>query len=210
MEFIPLIENTVLSGPITYWLIENIVQELGEWLRVQDHGFISINIPPELFGRGGLWYVASKNGMLDVANKIVVEVTERGIPDNLGLQGLLEAKELGFRVCLDDINVTNEQLMVYARSNIDLIKIDKAVADKMLDSDWDEKEIASLAPFTRHAAINVIAEGVETEFQRDIFQKLGVPMAQGWYFSHPLSAKGLVEFYNSFNSEEGRRNSKEK
>lgn len=204
MDFIPVIENTVLSGPITYWLIENIVKELGEWLRAQDHAFISINIPPELLGRGGLWYAASKNGLLDVANKIVVEVTERRIPDNLGLQALLEAKELVFRICLDDVSVTNEKLMVYARSNIDLIKLDKTIADKMLKPDWKAKEIAALAPFTRHTAINIIAEGVETEYQRDIFQELGVPMAQGWYFSHPLSAEGLLEFFHSLISEEGR------
>lgn len=198
MDFIPAIENTVLSGPITYWLIDNISIELRAWLQAQDHAFISINIPPELLGRGGLWYAALKNGLLDISSKLVVEITERSIPDNLGLQALIEAKELGFRICLDDVILNSENLMVYARSNIDLIKLDKRVADSVESEDWKAKEIGALAPFTRHTAINVIAEGVETERQRRIFEELGVPMAQGWLFSRPLSAKGFIDFYNSF------------
>ena len=72
MDFIPAIENTVLSGPITYWLIDNMSKELGAWLKAQNDAFLSINIPPELLGRGGLWYAALKNGLLDIANSIVV------------------------------------------------------------------------------------------------------------------------------------------
>lgn len=201
-DFIPVVENTVLSGPITYWLIDNIAKELGVWIEAQDYAFISVNVPPELLGRGGLWYAAQKNGFLDVSNNIVIEVTERAIPDTLGLQALIQAKELGFKICLDDVNLSNENLMVYARANIDLIKLDKAVADNLENDEWRAKEIAALAPFTMHAGINVIAEGVETERQRRIFEGLGVPMAQGWLFSHPLSAQRFIEFFRSFDSRE--------
>ena len=196
-EFIPVAENTLLSGMITYWLIENISRELGEWLRTQESVFVSINIPPELLGRGGLMHVASNSGLLEVADKIVMEVTERGIPDNLGLQALVKAQELGVRVCLDDVGVTNENLFVYARANVDLIKLDKSIAAEMLEPDWTVDKIGVLEVFTRSTTIQVIAEGVETEFQRDVFQELGVPMAQGWYFSYPLSAEGLFEFFRA-------------
>ncbi|MEA3434257.1 MAG: EAL domain-containing protein [Campylobacterota bacterium] len=197
LDFIPVIENTPLSGLFTYWLIERISQELGEWLRRQDHLFISINVPPELLGRGGLMYVASKCGLLDLAEKIVLEVTERGLPDNLGLQGLREGKKRGFQVCLDDVGATNENLLIYSRANVDLIKLDKSIADEMLESDWTEDKINGLKAFTQSTNIKVIAEGIETEFQRDLFQKLGVQMGQGWYFSYPLSAERFSEFYRA-------------
>jgi len=193
--FIPVIENTMLSGQITYWLMETISQEVGEWLKKQERAFISINVPPEILGRGGLLHVASKCGLLDIADKLVMEVTERGIPDNLGLQGLLRAQKKGVRVCLDDVGVTNENLLVYARANIDLIKLDMSLAAKMLEPDWTTEKIGALEAFTQSTTIKVIAEGVETEFQRDVFQKLGVQMAQGWYFSYPLSAERLFEFF---------------
>ncbi len=201
MEFIPVIENTVLSGPITFWIFDTIVNDLEEWLRGQKSAFVSINVPPELLGRGGLWYAAFKNGVLDICDKIVIEVTERGIPDNLGLQAMLEAKGFGFKICLDDVDISNEKLMVYARSNIDSIKLDKSIADRMLTSEWNAKEVEGLAPFTQHAGISIIAEGVETEHQRELFQKLGVPMAQGWYFSKPLPVEEFLEFFQSATSE---------
>lgn len=197
LDFIPMIENTPLSGLFTYWLIENISQELGEWLRRQERAFISINVPPELLGRGGLAHVASKCRLFDIAERLVLEVTERGIPDALGLQGLVEAKKRGVKICLDDVGISDENLLVYARANIDFIKLDKSMAAEMLEPDWTAVKIGALEAFTRSTTINVIAEGIETEFQRDLFQKLGVQMGQGWYFSHPLSAEGLFEFFRA-------------
>lgn len=200
LEFIPVIENTPMSGLFTYWLIERISQEVGEWLRKEDHAFISINIPPELLGRGGLRYVAMKTGILDISEKIVLEVTERGIPDNLGLQGLLGAKKRGFQVCLDDVGVTNEHLFIYSRANIDLIKLDKSIAEEMEEPDWTVDKMEGLEVFTQSTDIKVIAEGIETELQRDKFQKAGVKMGQGWYYSYPLSFERFLEFFRATNT----------
>ncbi len=52
-EFIPIIENTAMSGLLTYWLIEEIAHDLGDWLRSFDDIHVGINVPPELLGRGG-------------------------------------------------------------------------------------------------------------------------------------------------------------
>ncbi len=92
---------------------------------------------------------------------------------------------------------TDENLLVYARANVDLIKLDKSVADGMLEPDWAPEKIGALEAFTHSTKVNVIAEGVETEYQRDLFQKLGVKMAQGWFYSYPLSAEKLIEFFRA-------------
>lgn len=202
MNFIPVIENTPLSGLFTYWLMDHISKELGEWLSEEDSPFISINIPPELFGRGGLAYVAMKNGLIDISEKIVIEITERGLPDHLGLQGLLGGKKRGFQICLDDVGVTNENLLVYARADIDLIKLDLSIADEMKEWDWTSDAIKGIKTFTQSTDIKVIAEGIETKFQRDMFQKLGVQMGQGWYYSYPLSAEKFSEFFYDLNTED--------
>src|SRR5437763_14549368 len=51
-DFIPAIESTPLSGLITYWVIETVAKELLAWLREQNRIRISINVPPEVIGRG--------------------------------------------------------------------------------------------------------------------------------------------------------------
>ena len=94
-EFIPCIENTPLSGLLTYWVIEEVGRELGGWLRAHAGVHININVPPEILGRGGLVYAATKAGLMDVAHKIVLEVTERGVPDKLGIQALANAGRYG-------------------------------------------------------------------------------------------------------------------
>jgi sensor c-di-GMP phosphodiesterase-like protein len=64
LEFIPLVENTPLSGTLTYWVLETVAKELGGWMRDHDGIHISINVPPELLGRGGLRYTAEKSNLL--------------------------------------------------------------------------------------------------------------------------------------------------
>src|SRR5881394_3003390 len=53
-DFIPLVEGTPLSGLLTYWVIETVARELGDFMRSQDDIVVGINVPPELLGRGGL------------------------------------------------------------------------------------------------------------------------------------------------------------
>src|SRR5881394_5429 len=86
-EFIPFIEGTYLAGMLTYWVLETVSAELGDWLRVYKDLSIGVNVPPEILGRGGLEYASTKPGVSEIRNQIVIEVTERGIPDNLGVAG---------------------------------------------------------------------------------------------------------------------------
>jgi len=193
--FIHLVEKTPLSGPLTYWVVETVAKELGDWIRNTGHASIHINVPPEILGRGGLYYAASKCGLLDVADKIVMEITERGVPDDLGLQALNKSKEYGMKTCLDDVGANSENLFLLTRTSVDIVKLDKSVADKMLEPDWSPNAIEGLTAFTRATAIEVIAEGVETEKQRDIFAEAGVRMAQGYHFSPSLSAEKFIEYF---------------
>jgi sensor c-di-GMP phosphodiesterase-like protein len=93
--FLPSIENTPLSGLLTYWVIETVGRELGSWLRAQAGVHVSINVPPEILGRGGVAYAGTRAGLMDVAHKIVLEISEKGIPDKLGLQALSNAARYG-------------------------------------------------------------------------------------------------------------------
>src|SRR5438067_11320167 len=74
-EFIPLAENTPLSGMLTYWVLDNVQAELGDWLRANRDAHVSINVPPEILGRGGMAYVASKSGVIDLVSRVILSVT---------------------------------------------------------------------------------------------------------------------------------------
>jgi EAL domain-containing protein (putative c-di-GMP-specific phosphodiesterase class I) len=101
-EFLPLVENTDLAGLLTHWALERIAEDLPDRIKVHD-AFISFNVPPEIIGRGGPCFVAAKWGLLDVRDKLVMEITERDLSDQIAVDSLSRAAEQGVRLALDDV-----------------------------------------------------------------------------------------------------------
>ena len=129
------------------------------------------------------------------SSKFIIEVTERGIPDRLGIDELNDAYNSGVRIALDDVWVSNGNPVIMCRTRADILKIDKAFIDQMLLESWSPNKMLSLSNLVRTSDIDVIAEGVESDVQVEILREAGIHMAQGWYFSHPLSAKRFEAFF---------------
>lgn len=195
LEFIPAIENTPVSGKLTYWVIDTVAAELGGWLAEHGEAQISINVPPEILGRGGIEYAAVRSGLRARADQIVLEVTERGVPDRLGLDALNEIARKGVRIALDDITLSGVNLALIARCSFSIVKIDRGLIaqleyDKPLPN-W----LVGLGSLLRTTELEVIAEGIETRFQANVLMAAGVEMGQGYLYSTPLSARALKEYY---------------
>lgn len=193
-DFVRLVENTPLSGLLTYWVIDRVAAEMGDWLRRHDGVEMHINVPPEILGRGGLEYAAQKSGLYDVRHKLVLEITERGVPDQLGLHAIDLAARQGVRVALDDVRIDPASVMVLSRCNAQIIKIDKSV---LLDNGvegamprWAE----ALSVLLKTTDLEVIAEGVETAEQLAMLKTAGVRRVQGHYFSRPLRAAAFLDY----------------
>jgi sensor c-di-GMP phosphodiesterase-like protein len=194
-EFIPCVEGTPLSGLLTYWLVDQLAAELGDWVRRTEGPFLSFNVPPELLGRGGLRYVAMKAGLGDILHRFVVEVTERGVPDELAIRSLAERNRFGTRLCLDDVGASDENLVLFLRADVDMIKFDQAFTARIGAPDWTPDELSTLSALAQTGVMQLVAEGIETERQRDLLRDAGVQMGQGWFFSRSLSARDFVEYY---------------
>jgi len=192
-EFIPLVENTPLSGLLTYWIIEEVARDLGDWLRSNDDVHVGINIPPEILGRGGLEYAATKSGLIEVIDKLIMEITERGLPDELALETLSSTKGR-VKIAIDDFGTGDANMMQLSKMEADIIKLDKFFVDQIIDEKNIPKIVKGLVAFAKAMDFVIIAEGVESQAQSKVLKKLNVEMAQGWYFSKPLSAKSFIEF----------------
>lgn len=194
-SFVPAIENTPLSGKLTYWVIDTVAAELGDWLGANGDAHLSINVPPEILGRGGLEYAAIRSGIRPHIDQIVFEITERGIPDRLGLEALNLAAEQGIRVALDDTLMSGANLALLARCRFGMIKIDRALTAE-LDPERPAPEwLAGLQSLLQISTLQVVAEGVESEYQAKWLRAAGVQLAQGHHFSRPLPAQGLIDLY---------------
>ena len=126
VSFIQLIENTPLSGRLTYWVIDTVAAELGDWLSRHEDVHICINVPPEILGRGGLEYAAIRSGLRARVQQIVLEITERGIPDRLGLDALNSLADHGVVLALDDTTLNGTNAALLARANFKILKLDRS------------------------------------------------------------------------------------
>jgi sensor c-di-GMP phosphodiesterase-like protein len=198
MVFMPLAEKTPLSGLITYWVVDTVALELGDWLMANRDACVAINVPPELLGRGGVEYVARKSRLMEVAPQVIVELTERGIPDEIGLEVFNTLKERRIRVALDDLTLASgANLAVLARLQFDIIKLDKSLIDQIGPAlpvpDW----LQGLTALLRFSPFQVIAEGVETKQQAKAVRDSGIQYAQGFLFSRPLPAAAFVGYHQA-------------
>ena len=194
-QFIHLSERTPMSGVLTYWVIDTLAAELGDWLASHGAAQISVNVPPEILGRGGLEYVATKSGLRRHAKQLILEVTERGIPDQMGLDALNRVSSTGARVALDDTTLSGANLALLTRCNFDFVKIDQLLVAELAPDKPRASWLEGLAALLQTTSLQIIAEGVETAFQAATLKTAGVQLAQGHHFSVPRSADEFKRFY---------------
>jgi sensor c-di-GMP phosphodiesterase-like protein len=194
-EFIPATENTPLSGVITYWVMDTVAAEIGGWLYSHPEAHISFNVPPEILGRGGLEYAAVKSGLRARVQQIIIEVTERGVPDQLGLDALNSVSGTGARVALDDVTLSGANLALLTRCHFDLIKIDRSLIAELVPGNVEPTWLTGLKTLLKSTPLQVVAEGIENAHQAQALEEAGVQLGQGHHFSAPLPAEAYKRFY---------------
>ena len=85
-------------------------------------------------------------------------------------------------------------LLEISKLSAQLIKLDKYFIDQLVADQPVPAIIRGLIGFAHGMGMELIAEGVETEYQLQTLRELGVEMAQGWQISKPLSAADLMAF----------------
>ncbi|MBN8712261.1 MAG: hypothetical protein BGO12_18020 [Verrucomicrobia bacterium 61-8] len=197
-EFIPIVERTPVAGLLTYWVLETVASELGDWLLRTEDAHIAINTPPELIGRGGMEYAGRRVGLGAVADKLVLEVTERGIPDEIGLHAMIHrtGRRRLVRLALDDVGVNDHWTSLLQQAPFDILKLDKSLIDRLEDDAAQSSIplIEQIARMARERHIEIIAEGIERPEQAALLRELGIPLGQGWYFSKALRADEFLAF----------------
>jgi len=195
-DFIAVAEKSSLGGLLTYAVVELVATEMSGWLEANPDAYIGINTPPELAGRGGVDYAAEKSGLSRYASQLMLEITERGVPDALGVELLRQRAGRRTKIALDDVTfVRGANLAVLARCDFDAIKLDKSLIDQIAPDSPNPEWLSSIAALAGSSTLQVIAEGVDTELQVQVLRGARIHAAQGFYFSRPLSADSFMAFY---------------
>lgn len=195
--FMPSTDRTPLSGSITYWVIDTVAAELNSWLDKHPEASIAINIPPEILGRGGLDYAAKKSGLRARAGQLILEITERGVPDQQGLDALNRVNETGARVALDDTTLSGTNLALLMRCRFDFVKVDRLLVQQ-IGSEAGHRRPAwldGLAALLDRTPLQIVAEGIESPVQGEVLKIAGVQWGQGHLLSPPLSVEAFMQYY---------------
>ncbi|MGV8919004.1 MAG: EAL domain-containing protein [Pseudomonas sp.] len=210
--FIPLAENTGQIRQITDFVLQQLMEQLGQLLRSNPQLYISVNLAacdvmaPRI-GRVTARLLAQHRV---AARQIAFEVTERGLIDVVVARNHLQAlRDVGHQVLIDDFGTGYCSLAYLQTLPVDCLKIDKAFIDA-LGHDAASSGVAPHIIRMAHALqLRVIAEGIEFEAQAVLLRSEGVSYGQGWLFAQPLTAAKLKELVTGGRRVLARRNDDE-
>ena len=119
-----------------------------------------------------------------------LEITETAIMDapQFAAQVLAELREYGVKVYLDDFGTGYSSLSHLHKLPVDALKIDRSFVRGLLMHDRPAI-VESILALAKTLQTTVVAEGVEEEAQANELERLGCRLAQGYFFSRPLSAE---------------------
>lgn len=194
MEFIPLAEETGLIINIGIWVRNESAVWCKRWNDADTGGFqVSVNKSPvEFMDEGSNSQIASFLNDLreqDLSGKnFVFEITE-GLLLNANAtvkKKLLLLRDAGIQVAIDDFGIGYSALSYLKKFDIDYLKIDQSFIHN-LEQDSDDMVLCEAIIVMAHKlGLKVIAEGVETEQQRDLLIRANCDYAQGYLYSRPV------------------------
>lgn len=188
-EFIPIAEMT---GQVQL-LTEFVIREVGRWLSSQSDPKavpVSINLSMADLNKPGF---AQQITDLVASLNIRPEWLEFEVTEGVAMQDAKQAASqvevlaaAGFRISLDDFGTGYSSLGQFDRLPIHTIKIDRSFVKQICDNPASRNLAAVIISMTQALNVDCVAEGIETEAQRQLLIRLGCETGQGFLFSKPV------------------------
>ena len=201
-EFIPLAEDTGFIVPLGQFVLQEACQTLARW--ADDPALAALTLAVNLSAR----QFRERDFETELADtlrrsacdprRLKLELTESSVLENveeaINRMERLRAHGLGFS--LDDFGTGYSSLSYLKRLPLDQVKIDRAFVHHLGSDPRDEAIVSAILGLAQAMQLGVIAEGIETEDQRDRLLRLGCRGFQGYLFSKPLPLAEFVALVN--------------
>lgn len=192
-EFIPVAESCGLIVPLGEWVFQQAADQVQAWRKTLSPQFqISINKSPVQFEnpdpQATPWIEQLRSRGLG-GESIVVEITEGLLLSTSAgvVEQLLAMSVDGIGVSLDDFGTGYSSLAYLQKFDIDFIKIDQSFVRQLVPESTDLALCQAIIAMAHALGMKVIAEGIETEHQRDLLSAAGCDYGQGYLFSRPVA-----------------------
>jgi diguanylate cyclase (GGDEF)-like protein/PAS domain S-box-containing protein len=194
-QFIALAEETGHIVPLGAWVLQQAMTDLARW---QQHApghppvYVSVNVSARQLRDPG--FVGEARRRLTESglhpSSLVLELTESGLlrPDQRLRADLEELKGMGVRLAIDDFGTGYSSLSYLRELPIDVLKIDKSFVDGIAVSTQRLALAEVIIRIAKTLGLTVIAEGIESEIQRDMLVSMGCRYGQGYLLAVPMPA----------------------
>lgn len=189
-DFIPIAEESGTIHPIGAWVL----REACRWL-VQRHTeghrdiAVEVNVSPRQLEDprfvGVVSDVLAETGL--EPSSLVLEITEQALMSSSAWRELDALAELGVRIAVDDFGTGYASLAYLGALAVDVLKIDRAFVERLRGDARSRAVPQAIVQLAASLGLEVIAEGVETEPQREQLQQLGCRLGQGYLFAAPAA-----------------------
>ncbi len=198
-SFIAIAEQSSLIESIDLWVMDGVCKQLRAWQQLQ-------LVSPEF--RVGSNFSARHFTNPELANQIRVildrhdidgrslnlEVTEQELMRNAAsaVDSIARLRKYNINVAIDDFGTGYSSLSYLQRFPIDILKIDRVFVAGLESQDRNTAIIKAVIALARSLEMQVVAEGVESETQRELLRGMGCELAQGFSFSAPIDTAGAT------------------
>jgi diguanylate cyclase (GGDEF)-like protein/PAS domain S-box-containing protein len=198
--FIPLAEDTGLILPIGRWVLEQACAQLVSLAADPGTAALSVSVNVSALQFRQPDFVAEVLGVLATSGadprKLKIELTESLLVEDIdgAIDKIKRLKEHGVCFSLDDFGTGYSSLTYLKRLPLDQLKIDQSFVHHLLEDHYDLAIVKAIIALGEAVGLAVIAEGVETDEQRDLLVCCGCTSFQGYLYSRPLPAAELHAF----------------
>jgi diguanylate cyclase (GGDEF)-like protein/PAS domain S-box-containing protein len=198
ISFIPVAEETGQIEEIGRWVLEDACRKANELSKRMGKSLpVAVNVSPRQFRQVDL-----VNTVESVLNRsgldpqyLELEITESSLIHDTHnfIKTLHDLKSLGVKLAIDDFG-TGYSSMAYLKDfPVDRLKIDKVFVANLETESANTAILKAIIALGHSLGLRVVAEGVETSYQREFLKDIGCDELQGYIFSKPLPFEGFLE-----------------
>ncbi|MBI3221985.1 MAG: EAL domain-containing protein [Nitrosomonadales bacterium] len=192
MQFIPIAETTGMIVPIGEWVLQTACAQLNAWRDNPStaHFQLAVNVSARQFRQPD--FVARVLDLLGVSGinpqLLKLELTESLVLDNINscISKMNELRNAGIRFSMDDFGTGQSSLTYLKRLPLDQLKIDQSFVRDITHDEGNAAIVKTIIMMAQNLGIEVIAEGVETEAQRNFLMQNNCNLYQGYLFAKPV------------------------
>lgn len=202
VEFIPLAEETGMINALGEWVLRTACQQLQNWIKA---GLPQLKVAVNL----SVHQLMQKDFAAIVENTLAetglapclleLEITESTLMEHAQdtLEALHRLRSLGIRLSIDDFGTGYSSLAYLKRFPVDIIKIDRSFVRDVCEDADDAAIVTGIIALAHSLRLEVVAEGVETEFQLAFLREKSCDLMQGYYLSKAVPAAQFAQLLSS-------------